>query len=154
MKLYVVELLAAATLAGLAAKGTQKPTDPPKAPKATDKKSAQAELMAKKLEHAKRILEGLTLNDLAKAGKHADELMAISQKAEFMAFKTKEYELYTNDFRRSLETIARKAKDGNLDGATLGYVNMTLSCVRCHQATREIRIGGLPIPGAIGQLGN
>lgn len=149
MKLCVVAVLTAAVV-GVAPRVTQRPADPPK-PKPADKKTAQAELMARKLDHAKSVLEGLTLNDLAKAGKHADELMAISQKAEFMAFKTKEYELYTNDFRRALEAIAKKAKDGNLDGATLGYVNMTLACVRCHQAAREVRIGGLPAPALLGR---
>ncbi len=152
MRVTLMEVLAAAVLAGLAPR-TERPADPPPAAKPADKKSAQAALMGKKLDHAKRLLEGLTLNDLSKAGKSADELMAVSQKAEFAAFKTKEYDLYTNDFRRALETIAKKAKDGNLDGATLGYVNMTLACIRCHQATREIKLGLLPAPAEFTRVG-
>jgi cytochrome c556 len=70
--------------------------------------------------------------------------MLISQKAEFAAQKTREYELQTNDFRRALQTMIAKAKDKNLDGATLGYVDMTLACVRCHQHYRETKIGALP----------
>lgn len=151
MKVSVLNLLTVAAIAGLAS-GAARPVAPPPAPKPPAKKSAQAELMGKKLDLAKLVLEGLTMNDLAKAGKSADELVAISQKAEFMASKTREYELHTNDFRRALEVIAKKAKDGNLDGATLGYVNMTLTCVRCHQAVREVRIGGLPARGDLAVL--
>ena len=34
------------------------------------------------------------------------------------------------------ETLAAKAKDKNLDGATLAYLDMTLSCVACHNHFR------------------
>jgi hypothetical protein len=63
-----------------------------------------------------------------------------------MAHKTREYEVHTNNFRRALEEIVKKGKEKNLEGATLGYVDMTLTCVRCHQHTREIRDARLPVP--------
>lgn len=137
MRFVVVLLLAAA--AGTAAHTA----DPP-----ADARAAQAALMAKKLEHAKKLLEGLALDELDKVQKSAEELLAVSRKAEFTAArKTREYELQTNDFRRALETVVQKSKAKSLDGATLGYVDMTLACVRCHQAARETRVG-LAGPGA------
>ena len=47
--------------------------------------------------------------------------------------------MQTNNFRRALETLTQKAKAKNLDGATLAYVDMTVTCVRCHQYCRDVR---------------
>jgi hypothetical protein len=102
-------------------------------------RTIQSKLMAEKLKHAQRLLDGLTTNDFTKIAASADALMLISKAAEFTAVKTPRYEVHTNNFRRALEEIAKKAKAKNLDGATLGYVDMTLTCVRCHQSTREER---------------
>ena len=124
------------------------PTDDPKKepapPRRLDPKSPQGKLMAEKLRQAQLLLDGLATGDFARITKSADELLIISKAAEFHARKTRQYELHTLSFRRSLEEIAQKSKEKNLDGATLGYVDMTLACVRCHQSYRETKIGRLP----------
>jgi hypothetical protein len=58
--------------------------------------------------------------------------------------KAPRYEVFSNDFRRSAETLIRKAKDKNMDGTTLAFFEMTVSCVRCHQYMREVRDARLP----------
>ena len=144
-RLTPVVAIAVALAAGHAP--SQEKKDPPAAPKPQDPKSAQAKLMAEKLKHAQRLLDGLATNDFGKITKSSDELLIISKTAEFTAAsKTREYELHTNNFRRSLEEVVKKAKVKNLEGATLGYVDMTLTCVRCHQHTREVRDARLPVP--------
>jgi hypothetical protein len=105
-------------------------------PKADD----AAALMQKKLSHAQKLLEGIALGNFEVIGLQAGDLMNVSKRAEFKVFKTAEYELYSNDFRRSLEDIRKGVKEKNLDAATLGYVDMTISCVRCHKHVREVRI--------------
>jgi len=102
-------------------------------------------LMIEKLKRAQTLLEGLASNDFDKIGDSAQELIRISKAAEFAAHKTPMYEVHTNNFRRAAETIVQKAKDKNLDGATLAYVDMTVTCVRCHQHCREIRDTSLPL---------
>ena len=133
--------LAAAAVLVLAAgqASSDDPKTPPQPPKKkADPKSAQAKLMAEKLQNAQKLLEGLATNNFRQIERSSDELMTISKAAEFTAArKTAKYDLQMNNFRRSLEEITRKAKEKNLDGATLGYVDMTLTCVRCHQYTRE-----------------
>jgi hypothetical protein len=104
---------------------------------ADDKKLT--ELMKKKLEHAQKVLDGLTTNDFDKIIKNSDELMAISKLAEWKVVKTPQYELFSNDFRRNIENMTKESKKKNLDGATLAYVEMTLNCVRCHKYVREVR---------------
>lgn len=144
-RLTSVVAIAVALAAGHAPSQDKK-KGPPAAPKPPDPKSAQAKLMAEKLKHAQRLLDGLATNDFGKITKSADELLIISKTAEFLAHKSREYELHTNSFRRALEEITKKAKEKNLEGATLGYVDMTLTCVRCHQHTREVRDARLPAP--------
>jgi cytochrome c556 len=97
-------------------------------------------LMENKLRAAQRLLAGIALADFAKIGECADELSSISNQAEWAGFnKTPRYELHSNEFRRAAATISRKAKEKNIDGVTLAYMDLTMSCVRCHQYVREIR---------------
>jgi hypothetical protein len=97
-------------------------------------------LMQKKLTNAQKLLEGIALADLDTVGKHARELLDLSKQAEFKVLKTPAYELHANDFRRSLDDIQRGVTQKNLDAATLGYMDMTMTCVRCHKHVREVRM--------------
>jgi len=96
-------------------------------------------IMKEKLKSAQVLMEGLALADFAKIRRSADELIQLSKTEEWMVYKTPRYELHSNEFRRSVEAIYQKAKDQNIDGVALAYVDMTLSCVRCHQYVRELR---------------
>jgi cytochrome c556 len=109
------------------------------------KKREPDPLMVAKLKEAQTLLEGLALNDPAKVQKSAEELLRISKQAQFRkALNTAKYELHANSFQRSAETVIEKAKAKNIDGATLAYLDMTMTCVRCHQHTREEGIGFAP----------
>ena len=102
-------------------------------------------LMAQKLKESQALLEGLALNDLAKVQASAAELLRISKAAQFRKrLSTAKYEYHANSFQRSAEAIAEKAKAKNIDGATLAYLDLTMTCVRCHQHTREEGIGLVP----------
>jgi cytochrome c556 len=110
--------------------------------------SKQSQLMKEKLRQAQLLLDGMATNDFDKILKSSRELMLISKTAEFTAVKTREYELHTNEFRRALQNITKRAEEKNLDGVTLAYVDMTMSCIRCHEHTREIRNASLSWPAA------
>jgi hypothetical protein len=99
-----------------------------------------AELMRKKLQQLQKVLEGIALNDFDKIIQHADELILISKETEFKVMKTPQYELYTGEFRRNAEDLVKKAKEKNIDGSTLAYMELTLTCVRCHKHCREVRM--------------
>lgn len=135
-----------ATLVAMVVSGPIHGQEPAKKADRGPDKTTGSELMKKKLEHSKKLLEGLTINDFDMVIKNSEELMLISQKAEFLATKTREYEVQTNDFRRALQNMIRKSKDKNLDGATLAYLDMAMACVRCHQGAREVKIGLLDLP--------
>ena len=105
-------------------------------------------LMQKKLVYSQKLLEGIALADFDKIGDNAKELLALSKQVQFMVLKTPAYELHANEFRRALEDIQKGVSKKNIDAATLGYMDMTMSCVRCHKHVREVRIARLDCDGA------
>jgi hypothetical protein len=106
------------------------------------------QIMADKLDASQKLLAAIALADFDKIGRQADRLSALANRAEWAAFQTAKYKMHSNEFRRAAETISRKAKDKNIDGVTLAYMDMTMSCVRCHQHVREIREARLATPSA------
>lgn len=110
----------------------------PWAPAADARKEEQA-LMRRKLTESQKVLEGIAMNDFEKISSGAEELISISKTAEWKVLKDPQYELFSNEFRRRADQVARAARDKNLDAATLGYVEMTMTCVRCHKHVREVR---------------
>jgi hypothetical protein len=108
-------------------------------PSYSDDTKVQA-LMKRKLEQSQQVLAGIALNDFDKIAQHAEELIAVSKEAQWKVLKTPQYELYSTDFRRIAEALVKNAKDRNLDAATLSYVDMTLTCVKCHKHVRQVRM--------------
>jgi hypothetical protein len=132
MRKMTVALVIVALTLGVATRGGHG-----EEPKESEKKVK--ELMHKKLEAAQKVLEGLTTNNLDMVAKNAEELARIRKEASFRIIKTAEYELWADEFTRSLEGISKAAKDKNLEKAKLGYLGMTLSCFNCHTYVRDMR---------------
>lgn len=104
-----------------------------------EKKKAPG-LMQQKLHESQKVMEGIALGDFDMIAKHAQELSAISKKAEWRVVKTPQYEIYYTDFQRTADTLAKNAKDKNIDAAALTFMELTLSCVKCHKHLREVRM--------------
>jgi hypothetical protein len=137
-KIIVIAVIVAGI--GIAVLGSQAqgPTEQPK--KNNDLIAQQmSELMKLKLEHAQKILAGVSRNDFESIASHADDLIALTNRAEWMASKTPAYELYSNSFRRSAGDLIRGARAKNSDAVALAYVDLTMSCVKCHRYVREVR---------------
>jgi len=100
--------------------------------------------MQRKLSHAQKLLEGLALADFDKIAKGADDLRLCALEASWMSVATPKYKLFSNDFVRDLDGMKKAAKDKNVDAAALAYVDMTLTCVKCHQHVREEKISQAP----------
>jgi len=125
-------LLAVAILVGFVALAT--PNEKP-----DKEKDKVSDLMKRKLQASQKVLEGLAINDFNAIAKNGEELLEISKEAEWKVIKTPRYEIYSNDFRRTADALIKNAKDKNLDGAALNYVELTLTCVRCHKHVREVQ---------------
>lgn len=119
-------------------------TEKPAPKKKTDKKPETPklptghQLMKAKLKSTQQILEALALNDFKRLEEAGEELAKITTAAEFLnAYKSPEYELQMATLRREALTLAKKAREKNSDGATLAYMGITMTCVKCHQHTRD-----------------
>ena len=108
------------------------------APGRTDEDPVDA-FMRAKLTHSKEVLEGLTLEDFDQIAKHGQELSLLSQAAAWNVLQTPEYKQHSLEFRRSADSLTKAAKNKNLDGAALAYVDVTLKCVNCHKYVRGVR---------------
>lgn len=96
-------------------------------------------VMWAKLDHSKNILEGLTTENFDLIGRHAQALALLSHEQAWRVVQTEEYAQRSAEFRRAVDALTNAAKQRNLDGATVAYVDTTLKCVECHQYVRRIR---------------
>jgi hypothetical protein len=94
--------------------------------------------MRTKLAASQKVLEGLAVEDFDLITKGAGELIVVAGAAEFMVSDDAAYVEHADDFRRILRKLAVAAKEKRLDGATLAYVDMTMSCVECHKQVRTL----------------
>ena len=139
----VLWAVVAATAVVLVGTGRADDKKPQPKEKAEPKKPT---LMQRKLGFSQRVLEGLALNDFDKIRTGGDGLLECAKDATWKINETEKYLLYTNEFMRRAESLKKAAKDKNIDAAALAYVDLTLTCVRCHQHLREERISRVPLP--------
>lgn len=97
---------------------------------------AVKEFMRDKLELSQKVLEGLSTEDYDLIIAKATKLSAMTQEADWRAFENPDYDQHSASFRRQVDALAKAARNKNLDGATLAYVRMTMSCVDCHKFVR------------------
>jgi hypothetical protein len=102
---------------------------------------SRAEFMRTKLEYSKQALAGLTLEDFDAIAKSARALRLLSQAAEWEVPtipNATDYVALTREFQLMTDEMANKAREKNIDGATLAYLRLTLNCVNCHKYVREV----------------
>lgn len=130
-------------------------SDTPKEPpplKDNPKLPTKKELMAAKLKQTQIILEGMTVNDFDKVAAAGEELVRVTRANDFLNYhKGEEYQFQLTTFRRAAEAVIAKAEDKNMDGVMVAYGDLTLSCMKCHQAMRDKKFAArLPLPGSPG----
>jgi hypothetical protein len=94
------------------------------------------ELMRQKLEHAQALLEAVVLADHVGIERYANELVLLSEASTWSPLQTPEYLHYSSDFREAAKALIDDARDRNIDGVSLAYMEMTLTCVQCHKHVR------------------
>lgn len=97
---------------------------------------AAKEFMRDKLELSQRVLEGLATEDYDLMIVNGARLRAMTLEADWRLFENPDYDQQSLTFRRYVDALVKAARDKNLDGATLSYVRMAISCVDCHKLVR------------------
>lgn len=104
--------------------------------KAEDKPNfTNPKIMEKKLQFSQAILAGVVKEDYARISTNAESLLELV-KTQWVQNETPEYRAQLKDFWIVVEGLKTSAEEKNGDGATLAYVQMTLSCVKCHKYLR------------------
>ena len=98
------------------------------------------EFMRLKLENSQKVLEGLAVEDFDMIAKNAQALDLMSKATNWQVLQTEQYVRLSQDFQRTAEAVRNAAKKRNLDGAALGYVELTMQCINCHKYVREERV--------------
>ena len=97
------------------------------------------EFMRQKLDFSKEVLEGLSLEQFAPIERSARALKKLSEAAEWEVPtipNATDYVALTTEFQRSCDDLLKQAKAHNIDGATLAYLKITMTCVQCHKFVR------------------
>lgn len=111
--------------------------EPPVGEKAND----VAVFMRAKLGHSQHVIEGLALADYALIARGAHDLALASQASSWEVLQTADYARHSQEFRRSCESLRSAAKEENLDGAALAWMEVTMKCIQCHKYVRDVAEG-------------
>lgn len=95
--------------------------------------------MERKLHLSQQLLGGITAGDFDKVTASAQAMKGLDKIEAFIRSKTPGYRAQLQYFDESLDEIIRQADKDNLEGATLGFTQLTISCVNCHKQLRAAK---------------
>jgi hypothetical protein len=92
--------------------------------------------MKQKLSASQNILAGLTKADFDAIKINAESMLVVGYLEKWVRADTPGYQILTRDFTSANKSLIAAAREKNLDGATIAYVQLTFSCVNCHKIVR------------------
>lgn len=95
--------------------------------------------MKKKLEFSQNILAGLTECDFDKVRANAEAMDVLGYLEQWARADMPDYKRQVSYFEFANRELIRQARAKNLDGATLAYNQLTVSCVQCHKIVRDMK---------------
>lgn len=98
--------------------------------------------MQLKLQMSQEILAGLTRGDFAAVETHAQKMNVVNFMEKLVTADKPHYKEYTRQlqaFETANRELLRQSAAKNAEGATLAYVQLTISCVQCHKLIRDAK---------------
>ena len=93
--------------------------------------------MKKKLEFSQNILSGLTEGNHEKIATNATAMNYMNYLEKWVKADKPEYKRQLSYFELANRELLKSARDKNIEGATLAYNQLTISCVQCHKVVRD-----------------
>ncbi|SMP42738.1 hypothetical protein SAMN06265222_101832 [Neorhodopirellula lusitana] len=93
--------------------------------------------MKKKLDYSTGILKGLSMGDFDLIETNANQMRLLNRVEGFVRSRNTGYRGHLRSFERVTDEVIHQAQKQNIEGVTLAYHQLTVSCVRCHQSLRE-----------------
>ena len=97
-------------------------------------------LMRQKLVHASEVLAAVVTSDWEALAESSAELEAISQDPGWAALPTSQYAQQSAAFLDAVRDLQAAARSRDLDLAPQAYLDLTMSCVRCHREVALARV--------------
>lgn len=105
---------------------------------AADEKVSQ--FMQEKLNSSKAVLEGLVTEDFAQIQKGAQKLIEMSNATEWQVVEGPVFAQQSAEFRSAAKELQEYAKKKNIDGASLSYLHLTMTCIACHKQIKKTAV--------------
>ncbi len=93
--------------------------------------------MRLKLEGSQDLLAALVAADFDKMSRTATRMNSFGSIERFVRGRNEEYETQLRFFRNANQQIIRYADRKNVEGAALGFMQLTASCINCHKVIRD-----------------
>ena len=119
------------TLSGTSLFAQEKPESPAKKP------GFAAMGMKFKLELSQKILNGLALEDFKAIAENATAMKGLNHVEDFVRSRNTAYATQLHVFEFATNELVRHAEDKNIDGCSMAFTQMTISCVNCHKQLRK-----------------
>ena len=100
-------------------------------------RSLSVESIGMKSRYSPKILEGVTKGDFALMEDNAAKMRGLNRFERFVRGRWEGYAEQLQTFQQANDEIIKQARKNNVEGATLAFTQMTISCVTCHKKLRE-----------------
>ncbi len=96
--------------------------------------------MREKLTSSQLVLEGLMVEDYALMQKGAEKMIKMSNATDWQVIEGPIFAQQSDEFRSAARQVIKFAKEKNLDGASLSYLHLTMTCISCHKKVNKVLI--------------
>ncbi len=93
-------------------------------------------LMRQKLDRAQQLFEAVVLARFPAVGRHAGELLRISEESTWMAAPTTAYVQQSGAFQEAARDLGAAAGAGDMEEVATAYMTLVATCVQCHRQLR------------------
>jgi cytochrome c556 len=107
------------------------------APPATDAPKSFDFWMTAKLKESQEIFAALTKGDFQTIAESASVLKTLNKIEGFVRKRNPKYRYQLRAFEFAIEEIENQAEKENIEGVVLGFNQLTISCVHCHNQLRD-----------------
>lgn len=102
-----------------------------------ERPKATKALMFQKLSHTQLILQSLMIGDNKNLLKSLEQLKNLAVATTWYKNDNEVFQRYSSNFREAIDKMTEYQKKGNQEGVSMAYIQLTLSCMNCHEKIRD-----------------
>lgn len=106
-------------------------------PEKNPTKASVSKFMQAKLDSSKDLLEGLVTEDYELIQKATKKMIAMSNATEWQVIEGPIFAQQSAEFRNAAKEVSKYARKKNIDGASLSYLHLTMTCIACHKQIKK-----------------